>query len=117
MNDECPDRPEIDGNDGSEITTDAVWHAINLAKSKKAIKPDEIPAKILKTMGENCIRTLTSLFNNRYNYGIISDDDRLKSIFVTTQKKPNAKSFETQFGFQNGSGTCKILSDTTLQRR
>lgn len=75
---------------GPSITTEEVENAIQLAKNRKAVGPDEIPAEVIKILLENGVTALTDLFNAVYNGGIIPDD-WLESAFVPIPKKVNAR--------------------------
>lgn len=89
--DQRPELSNIEILEGPEITFAEVKRAIDLAKNRKAVGPDEVPIEILKLLDNNNIALLTNFFNSVYNTGQMPDD-WLMSTFVTLPKKPNAKS-------------------------
>ncbi|KAG8139297.1 hypothetical protein E2320_002060 [Naja naja] len=75
---------------GPNIIMEEVEHAIKIAKTRKATGPDDIPVEILKLLENSGKKFLLQLFNQIYETGKIPDD-WLKSTFVTTPQKINAK--------------------------
>lgn len=83
--------PVITTLEGPLITCDEVEHAIKLAKTGKAIGPDEIPCEIYKLIEDRkAMQVLTELFNAIYASGHIPSD-WAKSVFITLPKKATAK--------------------------
>lgn len=77
---------------GPPITKEKVSRALKMAKTGKALDPDEISTEILKLLKDHRISILTDLFNIRvyntriYNTSILPSD-WLRSTFVTILKK------------------------------
>ena len=71
---------------GPEITKSEVREAISSVKNGKAVDPDEIPAEVIKTLGDSAVDVLHDLANTIYETGEIPEILQ-KSVFITIPKK------------------------------
>jgi hypothetical protein len=74
---------------GPEVLKDEVWTAINEMKNNKAEGVDNIPAEILKNLGEKATEELVRLCQDIYNTGKWPEDF-LQTIMIPIKKKNNA---------------------------
>ncbi|CAH2090670.1 unnamed protein product [Euphydryas editha] len=101
---------------GPEITKEEVIYAIKLAKSGKAVGPDEISGDILKLLAEENIHIVVRLFNGDaasidHHHSLMSHVLKifLKVIHNRIYRKVEENISNTQFGFRNGFGTRDAL--------
>lgn len=83
----------IESEDAPEITREEVEYAIKVAKSGKAVGPDDIHCEVLKLLDEQSITVMVELFNNIYRTGHIPQD-WLLSTFVPIPKQHRATKCE-----------------------
>lgn len=55
-----------------EILKSEVENAMKIAKPKKAMGPDELPAEVIKLLDKDSIQKLTKLFNEIYATGVMT---------------------------------------------
>ena len=80
----------LDDNIGPSILKSEVVWALKQLKTKKAVGIDEIPAEVLKLLGEEGIEELWHLCNEVYNSGNWPEDYVTSSILIPIPKKDNA---------------------------
>lgn len=116
FNDNRPFEFEIRNNDeGPDIQIDEVRKAIQLAKTGKAMGPDEIPTEMLKLLDDDGLKRLTELINNIYSTGVIPKE-WLVSTFVTLPKTKNARKCNEFRTISLMSHALKILLRIVHQR-
>ena len=71
---------------GPEITKSEVRESISSMKNGKAVGPDEIPAKVIKALGDSAVDVLHDLANTIYETSEIPEIPQ-KSVFITIPKK------------------------------
>ena len=81
--------PEDTGDMGPEILKEEVLLAINEMKKNKSEGIDNIPAEILKNLGEKAMSEMVKLCQDIYNTGIWPEDF-LQTIMIPLKKKANA---------------------------
>ncbi|XP_013145032.1 PREDICTED: uncharacterized protein LOC106108413, partial [Papilio polytes] len=75
---------------GPPILTSEVKRALRVAKTGKALGPDNVPIEVLKLLEDDYLEAITRLFNQVYESGMLPED-WLRSTFITLPKKAKAK--------------------------
>lgn len=100
--------PRVLSQEGPQILTSEVEHAIRITKGDKAPGDDEITIEYLKHMGDKATSLLTKLYNSIYETGIIPNE-WLQSTFITLPKKPKARKCKDYRTISLMSHTLKVF--------
>jgi len=87
--DNRPEKPTINTDNGPDILVSEVESALNGLQSNKAVGPDNISVEMLKALDSYGTKKLTVLCNTIYQTGNIPQD-LLESVFITLPKKAKA---------------------------
>ena len=91
-----------------EITEEEIRKTVNKLSNNKATGSDEIPAEFLKTMGNNCLKKMTTLINEIYRTEQYPTDF-LISTFIPIPKISRATKCEDHRTISLISHASKIL--------